>query len=298
MLVAQQIPEPWEARSPMSDPPEIVMPRRPESDRPLDAGIALAALREQFPEQDFHQVEPLGSGWATDAFVVDQRLVARFARNAELARWLDRDEALLRFVASALGSAIAVPEVEHRGRPGKHFPYGFLVCALVPGVGADHRDAPFSAGLAQDLGGALTRIHTTPLEGAKELGLGQEAWDDYQGPLRFIHGDFSPDNLMVDPVSGRLTGVIDWGNAAIGDPALDFVPLVLWRGWDFARDVAAAYRLPAGDDLMDRVRFHAQVQALQWLTDTIKRRGDPELHLSWLKNAFDLRSAPGGRVVG
>jgi aminoglycoside phosphotransferase (APT) family kinase protein len=121
--------------------------------------------------------------------------------------------------------------------------------------------------------------------------LGQEAWDDYQGPLRFIHGDFSPDNFMVDPQSGRLTGVIDWGNSATGDPALDFVPLVLWVGWDVALRVVAAYRLPAGPDLVERIRFHARVQALQWLTDTVKRRADPAVHLSWLKNAFELRSA-------
>jgi aminoglycoside phosphotransferase (APT) family kinase protein len=96
---------------------------------------------------------------------------------------------------------------------------------------------------------------------------------------------------MVDTATGRLIGVIDWGNAAIGDPALDFVPLVLWRGWGFARAVVTSYGLPIDHDFVDRIRRHAQIQALQWLTDTIKRRADPELHLSWLRNAFDLRSA-------
>jgi len=268
------------------------MPQRPESDRPLDDAIALAALREQFPEQRFRHVRALGSGWGTDAYLVDQRLVARFPRNAALAAWLDRDEALLRYVASALGSAFAVPEVRHRGNPGEHFAHGFLVCALVPGVGADQAGVVFDEALIGDLGAALTHIHSAPLESAKQLGLEQEAWDGYQGPLCFIHGDFSPDNFMVDPQSGRLTGVIDWGNAAIGDPALDFVPLVLWLGWDVALAVVAAYRLSAGHDLVERIRFHAQVQALQWLTDTIKRRADPEVHLLWLKNAFELRSAP------
>lgn len=275
----------------MTSPPEITMPQRPESDRPLDDAIALAALREQFPEQGFRQVRALGSGWGIDAYLVDQRLVARFPRNAELATGLDRDEALLRYVASSLGAALAVPEVRHRGNPGVHFPHGFLICAFVPGVGADQARVSFDDAFVGDLGAALTQIHSAPLEGAKELGLGQEAWDDYQGPLRFIHGDFSPDNFMVDPQSGRLTGVIDWGNSATGDPALDFVPLVLWVGWDVALRVVAAYRLPAGPDLVERIRFHARVQALQWLTDTVKRRADPAVHLSWLKNAFELRSA-------
>jgi len=267
------------------------MPQRPVSDRPLDDAIALAALREQFPDQGFRQAQALGSGWGTDTYLVDQRLVARFPRNAELAAWVDRDEALLRYVASAVGPAFAVPEVKHRGNPGEYFPHGFLVCALVPGVGADHLGRTYDEALIGDLGAALAQIHSAPLEGAKELGLGQEAWDNYRGPLRFIHGDFSPDNFMVDPESGHLSGVIDWGNAAIGDPALDFVPLVLWVGWEVTLGVVAAYGLPAGPDFVERIRFHAHVQALQWLTDTIKRRVDPEVHLSWLKNAFELRSA-------
>lgn len=268
------------------------MPQRPRSDRPLDDAIALAALREQFPAQRFRQATLLGSGWATDAYLVDERLVARFPRNAELAAWLDRDEALLRYVAASVGSTMAVPTVLLRGHPGEHFPHGFLACALVPGIGADRLEAPLDDRLMEDLGAALTHIHSAPLAGAKALGLGQEAWDDYDGSLRFIHGDFSPDNLMVDPLTGRLAGVIDWGNAAIGDPALDFVPLVLWRGWAFARGVMSAYGLEGGHDFEGRIRFHAEVQALQWLTDTIKRRADPEFHLAWLRNAFDLRSAP------
>lgn len=275
----------------MTGSPEIIMPERSECDRPLDDAIALAALREQFPEQGFVEARPLGSGWATDAYLVDNRLVARFPRSTELAEWLDRDEALLQYVAAFIGSDVAVPEVRLRGQPGEHLPHGFLVCALVPGVGAEHPAAPFNDGVVDDLGRALTAVHSIPLEGAKGLGLRQEAWDDYKGPLRFIHGDFSPDNLMVDPLSGRLTGVIDWGNAATGDPALDFVPLVHWRGWEFAQAVMSAYRLEAGSDFIERIRFHAQVQALQWLTDTIKRRVDPGLHLNWLKNAFGLRSA-------
>jgi aminoglycoside phosphotransferase (APT) family kinase protein len=267
-----------------------MMPERPLSDAPLDEGIVLAALREQFAAQAFERVEALGSGWAADVYLVDDRLVARFPRNADLARWTDKDEMHLRFVASALGSAIRVPELKHRGQPGAHFPYGFLVCTLVPGVGAERREVPLNEDLAWDLGTALTHIHSVSAEAAAARGIVRADWDDYCGDLRFIHGDFSPDNLMVDPGTGRLIGVIDWGNAAIGDPALDFVPLVLWRGWRFAQAVFRAYGLPTDPDFVRRIRRHSQMQALQWLTDTIERQADPELHIAWLKNAFDLQS--------
>ena len=37
--------------------------------------------------------------------------------------------------------------------------------------------------------------------------------------LTFIHGDLGAEHVFVD--GDRITGVIDWGDAAIGDPAID-----------------------------------------------------------------------------
>jgi aminoglycoside phosphotransferase (APT) family kinase protein len=47
-----------------------------------------------------------------------------------------------------------------------------------------------------------------------------------------LHGDLGPEHLLVH--DGRLAGVIDWGDARIGDPALDYAwllngPFVEWE---------------------------------------------------------------------
>lgn len=49
-----------------------------------------------------------------------------------------------------------------------------------------------------------------------------EAAEDEVVPDRFVHGDLIPGNVLVG--QGRLTAVIDWGGAGIGDAALDLVP--------------------------------------------------------------------------
>lgn len=46
-------------------------------------------------------------------------------------------------------------------------------------------------------------------------------------PVRLIHGDASPTNLLVDPDSKRLTAILDWGDAAWADPATEFAKLPL-----------------------------------------------------------------------
>ncbi len=57
-----------------------------------------------------------------------------------------------------------------------------------------------------------------------------EAALDEVVPDRFVHGDLIPGNVLV--THGRLSAVIDWGGAGIGDAALDLVPAwaILDRG--------------------------------------------------------------------
>ncbi len=40
-----------------------------------------------------------------------------------------------------------------------------------------------------------------------------------------IHGDLYRNNVLVDPATGVLNGIIDWGDSCMGDPALDFAAL-------------------------------------------------------------------------
>ena len=53
-----------------------------------------------------------------------------------------------------------------------------------------------------------------------EAFLGREV-DRFQPVL--VHNDLYPEHLLVDPQTEELTGVIDFGDATIGDPAADFV---------------------------------------------------------------------------
>ncbi len=41
-------------------------------------------------------------------------------------------------------------------------------------------------------------------------------------PLALIHHDLAPEHILVTPDGTRIAGVIDWGDLALGDPALDF----------------------------------------------------------------------------
>lgn len=70
-----------------------------------------------------------------------------------------------------------------------------------------------------------------------------------------VHADLGPEHLRCR--RGSLVGVIDWGDAVVGDPALDFSWLL--HGHLRGDEVIAAYTGPVDDGFRDRVRFYRRL---------------------------------------
>ena len=43
-----------------------------------------------------------------------------------------------------------------------------------------------------------------------------------------VHGDYRLDNVVVDPGTGRIAGVLDWEMATLGDPLTDLASMLVW----------------------------------------------------------------------
>ena len=84
---------------------------------------------------------------------------------------------------------------------------------------------------------------------------------EYEPALR--HGDFGGSNILFDPASWSLTGVIDWSSAGLGDPAVDVAGLISSNsyGEPFLRLCYEVY--PEIESMLDRARFYASTFALQ-----------------------------------
>jgi aminoglycoside phosphotransferase (APT) family kinase protein len=59
-----------------------------------------------------------------------------------------------------------------------------------------------------------------------------------------IHNDFKFDNVIFDPNLERITGVLDWEMATVGDPLMDLGTSLSY--WAEAKDPQAFYQLPFG----------------------------------------------------
>ncbi len=77
-----------------------------------------------------------------------------------------------------------------------------------------------------------------------------------------VHGDFNAKNLLVDPATLEVTGVLDWEFAMAGSPYADLGNLLRFDPLPHLADaVTSAYRelmpvatVPGGDDLLHRAR--------------------------------------------
>jgi aminoglycoside 2''-phosphotransferase len=57
-----------------------------------------------------------------------------------------------------------------------------------------------------------------------------------------IHGDLGTENILFDPGSVRLTGILDWGYMQISDPALEFAHLFMHKS-ELGEEVLKQYRM-------------------------------------------------------
>jgi len=110
-------------------------------------------------------------------------------------------------------------------------------------------------------------------------------------PARFTHQDLSPEHLVVAPSAGRLTGILDWtsaalGDAALGDAARAFVTCAAFGGWDFVERVLAHYPATVDAGFRERLRYMGRLLSVMWLGEARLNGGDLAKHVAWVEHAF------------
>lgn len=85
--------------------------------------------------------------------------------------------------------------------------------------------------------------------------------DLYKFEPAFRHGDFGAENIIYDPGRQSVVGILDFGGAGLGDPAIDFAGLFASYGEEFYKECCSCY--PEMEQAMMRVQFYCQTYALE-----------------------------------
>lgn len=216
----------------------------------VDAALVDCLIAAQFPDLAGQRVEVL-EPWGTDNAVwrLGDELVVRLPRIGWAVEQVHRDAVWLPRLAPHL--PVAVPDPIAIGAPGCGYLYVWAVHRWIPGEAATPAriDDPFR--FAEDLARVVLALWSTPTAGAPparnrarplgdydrdardairsaghliDVDAATAVWEEalaapaHRGSPVWVHGDLEG-NCLVD--NGQLCGLIDWGSACAGDPAVD-----------------------------------------------------------------------------
>jgi aminoglycoside phosphotransferase (APT) family kinase protein len=201
-------------------------------------------------------------GYDFQVAIVDDEWVFRFPRRSSVEEALELEIAVLPALAQAL--PVKVPSFEYLTRNPLFVGYRLIRGQPLVDEDAEGVRAFLEALHAQDSSGLPVERHdwveayreqcaeferlVFPVVDSDRRAEAKRLFGEVETLVDFtpslIHADLGPEHLLVR--DGRLTGVIDWGDMRVGDPALDYAWLLTSPFADL--DVDA--------DLRRRARFY------------------------------------------
>ncbi|GAA3249528.1 phosphotransferase family protein [Nonomuraea helvata] len=208
------------------------------------------------------QVRPLPQGVANHVFLLGDDLVLRIPRTKQFLPDLVKEAEV---IPAALRAGVRTPEVVAFDDSCSVVDVPYMLLARAPGVDLTSLDLPSATAgrVFRQVGRELAELHRLTPATAPDLRavpvedgtadpwaltdhLLVAGWIDTEAarwltgwfdrlsahlpadpPLVLVHGDLAPQNLLVSPETGRLNGIVDWGDAQWADPAVDFAKVPL-----------------------------------------------------------------------
>ncbi len=216
----------------------------------VDDELVRTLVRDQHPDLADQEVRLAATGWDNQLWHLGATLAVRLPRSERAAVRLRNEQHWLPVLAPRL--PLDVPTPLRTGEPSARFPRPWTVATWVPGEPADRGAISRDDHAADHLAAFLRALHlTAPAEAPRNPKRGvplsavtpefegkfhavastdvaadvRDIWDDavsapgWEGPPVWIHGDLHPANVVVS--GGTVTGVIDFGELCVGDPATD-----------------------------------------------------------------------------
>ena len=279
---------------------------RTEPAWPRSHAAAAAIVRAHLPEAAGATLERLGAGDFCLALRLGTRVV-RVARHAEAAAALEREACVLAAIAGRLPLPVPRPAFA-RPADGRAFSVHARVDGVVLTRARWSRlSAARRERAAAELARFLGALHALPPDAGVACGVPVLDLADIAGRLRpaaaplragltaadarrldallarstarregdvpraLLHRDVAPGHVLHDPASGALTGVIDFGDVALGDPARDLVYVYEDFGPAMLAAVLRHYPGEAAATLRPRVHLWFLLEAVEW---TLARLGD------------------------
>jgi aminoglycoside phosphotransferase (APT) family kinase protein len=259
-------------------------PQMHEDEVLVDDGTVRALLKDQFPHWADKRLRRIAdSGTDNAIYRLGDDLGIRLPRIQWAEVQIEKECRWLPKLAADLPTQVPVPLAE--GRPGCGYPFPWLVYPWLEGTSLDRATVDNWNVVAKDVADFVLALQHLPTEGgpppirrgtpmaqfdeAVQWGISQlegvidvdrarHVWrnaleaGDWSGDPVWVHGDLLPGNILIG--EGRLSGIIDWSCAGVGDPACEAM-----LAWTLPSDARRIYWRTLGFDDATRARARGWV---------------------------------------
>ncbi len=279
--------------------------------------VYLRIVKKKFPNVESQKIQIYDDGWDYMVIVVNSRLAFRFPRREDYAKTLPIEVSFLDQFANESPIKVPrliyqkdeeteIPYVVYDFIPGVQFTKGISQTFS--------REELLT--VAQKLGIFLTAVHTFSIGKARQLGIpivdsldswqkrltkiknrvfpniseDEQQWvvtlfENFFKTIRIVpvkpvltHSDIMPEHIIVDPMAHVLSGIIDFGDMCIADPAYDFTFLSRY-GKDFLNEVYKNYSLTRDDLFEVRRQFYEDRLVVTNLEHSLELRDEKRIEV-------------------
>ncbi|MGE3800423.1 MAG: aminoglycoside phosphotransferase family protein [Candidatus Kapaibacterium sp.] len=255
----------------------------PPAEVEISYELVRSLLSRQHPDLADLPLQIVDQGWDNVMFRLGNDFTVRLPRRAVAATLIEHEQRWLPLIADQLPLPVPVPL--RVGEPNEHYPWKWSILPWLRGETADLSEPDTLA--AERFANFLRALHQPPPSGAprnpvRGVPLNDRAviveermerlsektnlitsdvrniWNDalraeIDIPSTWIHGDLHPRNILVE--RGAITGVIDWGDMASGDPATDLAAIwMLFADFRTRKDVLRHYNPQLSEQTIARAK--------------------------------------------
>ncbi|OAS82167.1 phosphotransferase family protein [Metabacillus litoralis] len=262
-------------------------------------------------------VQFIGDGFGSLVLEDQNGMIIRIAKNLDTAKQYKKEYKILPQIQATL-SPIKIPKPTWCHFDQKNVPFGIIMYEKLAGLTLNPKLLldENKITIAKQLGAFIALIHQIPVNHfkescsqeinnrnhiaklrsytnetlknhltTKEMSLMDVWWEEtlkdkafYSYKPVLCHGDLWYENILMNKKQTSITGIIDFSDMKIGDPAIDLVPHH-YLGEDFYSLVLSEYSsaFPEDHTIDDRVKRHRGLRELTGLEYAIKHKDDIEL---------------------
>ena len=264
----------------------------------------LKKITRYFPDLHWKSAKYVSTGYDNDVIILDNTTIFRFPKHARAKKLLKGEVALLKILASSVH--VSMPVYNFIAADYSCAQYSMIKGEGLTVRGYASLSISQKRKLAEQIAYFLSELHSVPVSAVKDCDVRERFTPQELRQLRkdakkylypnfspremsifetffsgltdvfqqtykkvLVHGDFSGDHIIIDQEK-NLTGVIDFTDRAIHDPAFDFVHM--WGlGLAF---VEAVYTYYGGNKsgILERSNAYAKASAIWNMVESVKQK--------------------------